>query len=291
MKLEYEDCGAALGVRVTGVDLSAPLSASLVDELRTAWMQKLVLVFPGQAISDECHIAFGRQFGELEVHASLAHRDSRNVEIYRVSNVDEQGQLIPPKDTSWQYLSQSWRWHTDSSFLEVPSMGSILHGIETTREGGNTRFCNLYAAYDDLSGDMKKHVEGLRVIHDHDFILSLAPGLSEVEDKGEYVELPPVLHPLVRVHPVTGKRSLFVSPHTMVGIDGMNDGTGRALLDELIDHATQPQYIYTHVWTDHDIVMWDNRCVMHSVEPFDNTCIRRVMHRLTLRGEEAPIAA
>jgi len=280
-----------IGATVRGVDLARPLARATVDALHALWMQHLLLVFPGQAIDDEQHVAFGRNFGELEIHPSLAHRSSRHREIYRVSNVDEAGNLIPPKDTGWQYLSQSWRWHTDSSFRAIPSKGSILHGIEITNEGGNTLFANMYAAYDALSDAVKARIEDLRVIHDHDYILGLSPQLREKEDKGSYEALPPVRHPLVRVHPVTGRRSLFLSPHTMASVEGVEPVEGRALLDELIAHATQERFVYRHRWAPHDVIMWDNRCTMHSVEPFDNASVRRVMHRVTLVGEGPPIAA
>ncbi|MCB1743762.1 MAG: TauD/TfdA family dioxygenase [Gammaproteobacteria bacterium] len=280
-----------IGTAVHGLDLSRRLEQTTVDALHALWMEHLLLVFPGQAISDEQHVAFARCFGELEIHPSFAHRSTGNQAIYRVSNVDEDGNLIPQQDNGWQYLSQSWRWHTDSSFRDIPSKGSILHGIEITRDGGNTLFANLYAAYEDLPYDMRARIDDLIVVHDHDHILSLSPLLAARKDKGRYETLPPVRHPLVQVHPVTGRRSLFLSPHTMTAVDGLGPEEGRALLDELIAHATQPRYVYRHCWEPHDVIMWDNRCTMHSVEPFDNTNLRRVMHRVTLAGEGRPIPA
>jgi len=280
-----------IGAEVRGVDLSHPLDEATRRRVHDLWMEHLVLVFPGQAISDEEHIAFGRNFGSLEIHPSLAHRSSRNVEIYRVSNVDETGRIIPPKETAWQYINLSWLWHTDSSFREVPSKGSILHGLEVTNAGGNTLFTNMYAAHDDLDADMKRRIEGKWVIHDHDHILSLSPELAAKQDKGKYDALPPVRHPLVHRHPVTGQRCLLLSPHTMSAVEGMEAKEGRALLDELIAHAIQDKYVYRHVWAKDDVIMWDNRCTMHSVEPFDNASVRRIMHRVTLVGEGKPIPA
>jgi alpha-ketoglutarate-dependent taurine dioxygenase len=280
-----------IGAEVRGLDLGEPLDPQTFDVLHALWMQHKLLIFPGQSITDEAHIAFGRRFGELEIHPSLAHRSSRNREIYRVSNVDEAGNIIPPKESAWQYINLSWLWHTDSSFREIPSKGSILHGIETTNEGGNTLFANMVAAYDDLDEAMRRRIEGLRVVHDHDFIIRQSKELSARTDKGRYDALPPVVHPLVQVHPVTRRRSLFLSPHTMVGIEGMPHDEGRALLGRLIAHAIQPRYVYRHVWSRDDVIMWDNRCTMHSVEPFDNVTVRRVMHRVTLVGEGPPIAA
>jgi alpha-ketoglutarate-dependent taurine dioxygenase len=280
-----------IGTEVRGVSLAEPLSREQFQRVHDIWMEHLLLIFPDQPITDEQHIVFGRNFGELEIHPSLAHRSSRNREIYRVSNVDEQGNIIPSKETAWQYLNLSWLWHTDSSFREIPSKGSILHGLEITNEGGNTLFANMYAAYDALSEQMKKRIEGKWVIHDHDYIISLSPELSKKQDKGKYDALPPVRHPLVQLHPVTRRRCLFLSPHTMVNIEGMDPTEGRKLLDELIAHATQDKFVYKHIWAKDDVIMWDNRCTMHAVEPFDNNTIRRIMHRVTLVGEGRPIPA
>ena len=279
-----------IGVSIEGIDLSS-LDEVSFQKIKKLWLEYLVIVFPNQNISDEDHIKFGKRFGDLEVHPSLSHRSSKNPEIYRVSNVDENGDIIPNKETSWQYLKQSWLWHTDSSFRKIPSNGSILHGISTTNEGGNTLFANMYKAYEDLDQSLKDKIKNLKVIHDHDHIISLSKELSERKNKGHYDKLDPVIHPLVRRHPSTKKPSLFLSPHTMVSIQNYDNKKGRELLDQLIDHSIQPQYVYKHSWTNHDIVMWDNRCTMHSVEPFDNNNIKRIMHRVTLVGDLEPIMA
>ena len=284
----FEKLHPTIGAKVQGIDLSI-LSDDNISKINDLWLKYLILLFPNQDISDEDHIKFGRKFGQLEKHPSLSHRSSKNPEIYRVSNVSEEGKIIPSKNTSWQYLKQSWLWHTDSSFREIPSKGSILHGISTTRKGGSTFFANMYEAYNDLDKTTKKSINNLWVIHDHDYIINLSSELKSKQNKGSYEELPPVKHPLVQTHPVTRKKSLFLSPHTMVNIDGFNETDGRKLLDELIDHSIQSNYVYKHEWTDNDIIMWDNRCTMHSVEPFDNNTIKRIMHRVTLVGENKPI--
>ena len=264
----FEKLHPTIGAKVQGIDLSI-LSDDNISKINDLWLKYLILLFPNQDISDEDHIKFGRKFGQLEKHPSLSHRSSKNPEIYRVSNVSEEGKIIPSKNTSWQYLKQSWLWHTDSSFREIPSKGSILHGISTTRKGGSTFFANMYEAYNDLDETTNP--------------IPSKPAATSYED------LPPVKHPLVQTHPVTRKKSLFLSPHTMVNIDGFNETDGRKLLDELIDHSIQSNYVYKHEWTDNDIIMWDNRCTMHSVEPFDNNIIKRIMHRVTLVGENKPI--
>ena len=279
-----------IGISIDDISLS-DLDEITLKKIKKLWLENLIIIFPNQNISDEDHITFGKKFGELEVHPSLSHRSSKYPEIYRVSNVDEEGKIIPNKETSWQYLKQSWLWHTDSSFRKIPSNGSILHGISTTNEGGNTLFANMYKAYEDLDVSMKQKIKKLKVVHDHDFIISLSEELSKRENKGNYDKLEPVIHPLVRRHPSTKRPSLFLSPHTMVKIVDYNENEGRELLDFLIEHSIQQKYVYKHIWNNNDIVMWDNRCTMHSVEPFDNNTIKRIMHRVTLVGDQEPIMA
>ena len=277
-----------IGAEVNGLDLSRPFDAATVAALRAAWLEHLLLIFPNQAITDAQQIAFARNFGELEIHPSKDHRSSAHPEIYRVANVDEQGNIMPAQSEAWRYINISWLWHSDSSFREVPSDGSILHGISTTREGGQTMFCNLYAVYEALDEAMKHRIHGLRVRHSHDAVLSRGQSL---EHNAKYDTLRPVWHPLVRRHPETGRLSLFISPHTMDAVDGMDEAEGRALLDELIAFAQQDRFVYRHEWTKDDIIMWDNRCTMHAVTPFDNTSIRRIMHRTTLMGSGPVLAA
>lgn len=277
-----------IGAEVRGVDLARPLDDETFAEVHRAWLDHMLLVFPDQRISDEQQIAFARRFGELEIHPSKHHRSSRHPEIYRVANVDEQGNILPPEGEAWRYLNLTWLWHSDSSFRAVPSTGSILHGLEVTSDGGETLFCNLSAAYDALPEATKARIAGLEVRHDHDAVLRRGQGITR---DARYEALPPVRHPLVRRHPETGRPSLFISPHTMDGVEGMDRAEGDALLDELIRHATQDRFVYRHRWAPHDVIFWDNRCTMHAVTPYDNAHVRRVMHRTTIVGDGPVLAA
>jgi alpha-ketoglutarate-dependent taurine dioxygenase len=274
---------------IDGLDLSRKLDIITFARLHRAWMNNPVLIFPGQAITDAQQIDFAKRFGDLEVHPSIAHRSSAHPEIYRVSNVDEADRIMAPKSTEWRYLELTWLWHTDSSFREIPSMGSVLHGIEIPPEGGDTLFADMTAAYEALPNDERERARRLRVIHDHDHILSLSKGLAERENKGSYEELPPVSHPLVRRHPITGRRSLMLSPHTMSGVEGLGEAEGRSLLDALTAHATEDRFVYRHQWRGDDVLMWDNRCTMHAVMPYDSVAHRRIMHRTTIVGDAAPV--
>lgn len=279
-----------IGAEIRGVDLARPIEDATIRAIEQAWLEHLLLIFPEQPITDEQQIVFARRFGELEIHPSKDHRSSRHPEIYRVANVDEQGNILPPEGEAWRYLNITWLWHSDSSFRSVPSNGSILHGIEITGAGagGETLFCNLYAVYDALPEQTRKRIDTLRVVHSHDAVLRRGQGIAK---SGKYEDIPQVEQPLVRRHPVTGRRSLFISPHTMDGVVGMSEEEGTALLDELIAFATQDRFVYRHTWARHDVIMWDNRCTMHAVTPYDNTSVKRIMHRTTLVGDAPVLAA
>jgi taurine dioxygenase len=271
-----------IGAEIRGIGLRQVDDAAF-RRIYDAWLEHLLLIFPEQDVTDEEQIAFARRFGELEIHPSREHRSSRHPEIYRVSNVDEHGNIMPQESTGWRYMNLTWLWHTDSSFREVPSMGSILHGIEVPPDGGDTLFANMYAVYEALADDVKERIRGLRVLHSHDQVLSHDQKLKTAS--GDYTELPPVYHPLVRRHPVTGRLSLFLSPHTMARIEGLTEDEGRSLLDELTAFATQDRFVYRHHWRTDDVIFWDNRCTMHAVMPYDAATLRRVMHRTTIVGD------
>ena len=289
--LTTRDLHPVIGTEAVGYSITRHLDPQQIDAIKQLWLSHPVLIFRNQDISDSEHIEFARHFGEVELHPSISHRASHNPEIYRVSNVDETGQILPQQSNEWLYINLSWRWHTDSSFRQVPSKGSILHGIEVLPTGGDTLFANMYIAYEELDDKLKNKITGLTVTHSHDHILSLSNDLHRRQNRGEYTKLPPVAHPLVRIHPETGKPSLFLSPHTMTGIVQLPGQQGMTLLDALIAHATQDRFVYRHRWQPHDVVMWDNRCTMHAVTPFDDQTQRRIMHRTTIVGDEAPIAA
>ena len=276
-----------IGAEIRGIDLGQ-VDDDAFRRIYDAWLEHLLLVFPEQDVTDEEQIAFARRFGELEIHPSPEHRSSRHPEIYRVSNVDEHGNIMPQESKGWRYMNLTWLWHTDSSFREVPSMGSILHGIEVPPDGGDTLFANMYAVYEALSDDLKERLRGLRVLHSHDQVLSHDQMLKTAG--ADYSRLPPVHHPLVRRHPVTGRLSLFLSPHTMERIEGPTDAEGRRLLDELTAFATQDRFVYRHHWQKDDVIFWDNRCTMHAVMPYNAANLRRVMHRATIVGDGPVIA-
>jgi taurine dioxygenase len=280
----------ALGAEVRGIDMHRPLDAETAKAVRDAWTRHLVLVFPDQQISDQEHVAFTRHFGEPEIfhQTSLSLRSDRVREIFLVSNVDEAGRLMRPSEPSQKQLSSSRQWHTDSSYRPMPSVGSLLHGIEISRTGGITQFINMYMVYDDLPESLRRHVEGRRARHDFGMLhrITGAPPPSAEEQAA----MPPVWHPLVRRHPVSGRKSLYISSIYNDAIEDMDDRAASRLLEELTAFSEQPKYMYRHVWEPHDVLMWDNRCTVHAVTPHDPD-ERRVMHRTTIVGNEPVIAA
>jgi alpha-ketoglutarate-dependent taurine dioxygenase len=280
----------AIGSEVVGFDIAGELDAERVADLRRAWREHPLLIFPGQRVTDARHIDFGRHFGDLEVHPSAEHRSREHPEIYRISNVGDDGLVIAAETPASRYLGLTWRWHSDSSFRTFPSTGSILHGIRVTEQGGETLFCNLTRVYADLPAALRQRVAGLRVVHSHDHILSLSPGLAE-ENAANYADLPPVIHPLVRLHPETGAPALFISPHTMERVEGWTVEDSRGLFDELISFATEERFVYRHQWLPDDVIMWDNRCTMHAVTPYDMANEPRIMHRVTIAGSDPVLPA
>lgn len=278
----------SLAAIVKGLLISDRLDRRELAVIQELWLQYPVLVMRNQEITDKQQIDFAKNFGALEIHPSVSHRSSKFPEIYRVSNVDENNQIMKTDSVTWQYLELTWLWHTDSSFRKIPSMGSILRSIEIPASGGETLFSDMTGAFEALPKKDQKQMEKLQVIHSHDFIISRSKWLSKQSDKGSYEDLPKVKHPLVRQHPITKKKSLFLSPHTMENIDGFSKEAGRDLLQTLITHATQAQFVYKHKWCVNDVLMWDNRCTMHAVLPYDSVTERRIMHRTTIVGEFQP---
>ena len=280
----------ALGAEIRGVDLRQPIDGATQHAVHEAWMKHLVVVFPDQPITDQEHVAFTRHFGEPEIfhQTSLSLRSDRVREIFLVSNVDENDRLMKPSEPSQKQLSSSRQWHTDSSYRPTPSVGSLLHGIEISRTGGITQFINMYKVYDDLPEDLRRQVEGRKARHDFGMLARLVgnPPPPESERKA----MPPVWHPMVRRHPVTGRKSLYISSIYNDAIEGMDDKPARRLIEELSEFAAQPEYMYRHVWAPHDVLMWDNRCTVHAVTPHDPE-ERRVMHRTTIVGTEPVMAA
>ena len=278
----------SLGAEVRGVDFTKPLADDVVAGILSAWADHLVLVFPDQPVSDQQHVDVTRYFGQPEVFHQDILKSTTVAEIFRVSNTDEDGNIMPSSHPTMKQLSGARKWHTDSSYREKPAIGSLLHGIEVSRTGGLTCFTNMYAVYEALPDKLKSKIEGRKARHDFE-MLSRELGARRPTEE-ERAAMPAIWQPLVRIHPVTGRKSLYISPIYNDAIEGMDDAEAVDLVAELTAFAEQEQFVYRHQWESHDIVMWDNRCTMHYVTPHDPT-ERRVMHRTTIAGDERVIAA
>jgi len=268
--------------RVTGLDLSKPLDEGDFGQVQEAFNRYAVLVFPEQRLTDDQQIAFSERFGPLET--SLRKDRPRRIDNPRVSdisNVDERDRVFDPDDERALYNAGNRLWHTDSSFKRVPAMASLLSGREVPPSGGETEYCDLRGAWDALPDDRKRGLE--RLVAEHSFVYSRALiGYDQFTD-AERAAVPPVPQAVVRTHPASGRKSLYLGSHAS-HIIGRPVEEGRALLRELLDFATQPQFVYRHVWRQHDLVMWDNRCVLHRGRPWDEQRHRRIMHRTTVAG-------
>jgi alpha-ketoglutarate-dependent 2,4-dichlorophenoxyacetate dioxygenase len=268
--------------RVTGLDLSNQLDEGDFGQVRDAFHRYAVVVFPEQALTDDEQIAFSERFGSLEV--SLRKDRQRRIDnprISDISNVDEKDRVFDPDDERAIYNAGNRLWHSDSSFKRVPAMASLLSGREVPPEGGETEYADLRGAWDALPADRQRGLPSL--VAEHSFVYSRGLiGYDQFTD-AERAAVPPVPQAVVRTHPATGRKSLYLGSHAS-HILGRPVDEGRALLRELLEFATQPQFVYRHVWRQHDLVMWDNRCVLHRGRPWDERRYRRVMHRTTVAG-------
>ncbi len=290
MPIEITPLTPQIGACLTGIDARRALTPAEVEAIDEGMNRHAVLVLPGQAITDEQQLAFTRNFGPLEEGANSTVRNSelRLAPAFAdVSNLDKEGQKLA-RDNKRRMASLGNRlWHSDASFRVVPANYSILSGRIVTTAGGNTEFADMRAAYDALDAAAKAEIEDL--ICEHSLIYSRSQlGFTEFLPD-ERVAMKPVRHRLVRTHSGSGRKSLFLSAHIGT-IVGWPQPEAMAFICDLMEHATQPQFVYAHRWTQHDLVLWDNRATMHRVRRFDDLNIVRDMRRTTTRGD-GPTAA
>ncbi len=274
-----------LGAEVTGIDLARPLAADEFAEIERAFNRHAVLVFPGQPLTDDQQIAFSRLFGPLETSPEYAGSKKSRLgrpEIADISNLDPDGRVMTAADQRLLFNRGNQLWHTDSSFKYVPARCSLLSAREIPPVGGETEFADMRAAYDALPEEKKRALDGLVVEHSIFRSRSLI-GFTEFNEEIQR-ELPPVQQLLVRRHPGSGRKTLYLASHAS-HIIGWPVEEGRTLIEELIAFATEPRFVYQHRWRVGDLVMWDDRCTMHRGRPYDDTRYRRDMHRTTVSDE------
>ena len=273
-RFEIEPLGAYFSAQVSGVDLSKQLDDETVAELQSAFVENEVLVFRNQVISTEDQIRFGKLFGELTVHP-FAPSSGDRPEVIVFDNKEDN----PPYGTDV--------WHSDETFRECPPQATCLRALQVPQVGGDTIFASMTAAYEGLSDRKKNLISGLEAVHDiKPFKKLFANDEAGRKQLQQYeMQFPPISHPIVRTHPVTARKSLFVNPQFTLYVKNMDENESRSLLLELFDLVKVPEYQYRHHWYDDTVVLWDNRSVQHYAV-HDYWPKRRHMERITIGGDK-----
>lgn len=266
-QLKVVPTGGALGAEIQGLDLSHPFPEETVNAVRQAFLDHCVIFFRQQDISEEDQVRFTRYFGQPVPHVR-SQPDRPIEEIFIISNVKENGQLIGALGNS------EIAFHSDLAYMPQPGTISILYAVELPNQGGETHWANGYAAYEALDDATKERLKGLRATHRHH---------RDEQNPPEVVD-----HPIVCTHPETGRKTLYVSPHFAKTILELEEAEGSELLDSLINHAIQPEFVWTHDWQVGDLIMWDNRPTMHRREDFPEDQ-RRIMKRTQVFNDEVPV--
>jgi alpha-ketoglutarate-dependent 2,4-dichlorophenoxyacetate dioxygenase len=290
MAIAIRQLHPAFAGEVSGVDCSRPLAPDEVTAIEAGMDRYAVLVFRDQDLNDERQLAFTRHFGELENYKTPGHI-RRNADqrlgpgLADFSNLDKDGNIISAEDRVWFFKLGDRLWHSDSSFRPIPAKYSLLSGRVLPSWGANTDFADMRAAYDALDPRTKAEVEPLVCLHSLRYSRE-AIGFTDLTED-EIAAFRPVRQRLVRTHPVTGRKSLFLASHAGA-IEGWTIPEARMFLHELTEHATQREFVYSHEWRVGDLVMWDNRQTMHRARRFDRNEVRDV-RRTTLAGDVATI--
>jgi alpha-ketoglutarate-dependent taurine dioxygenase len=276
----------ACGATITGVRL-AEIDEVAFSQVLAAWHSYGVAVFPGQHLDEAAHVAFTRRLGALE-NTNLRDRDSeKRPTTLTLANINRRGELVTdPEHKLNRFLSSNGHWHSDSSFKRISAKASMLAALQVPSEGGETEYADMRAAYDALDDATRQRLDGLFVFHSAAYSQTAAMGSGSPLHPDEEKNLPPVRQPLVRVHEPTARRSLFIGRHAQY-IENFDPAEGRALLDRLLETACQPPRVYRHRWSVGDVVLWDNRCMLHRGHPWD-FAQPRVMRRTTVAGEPPP---
>ncbi len=284
---------------IKGADLSRDIDMPTQRAIEQAMDEYAVCVLPEQDLDDDRQIAFARRYGPLENAAAVAtqvkpgvvNKRIRHTEIFDVSNLDENGNIMRSDDARWRYRQANELWHTDSSFRQKSASWSMLHARIVPPSGGDTYFADTRAAYDALPEAMKRKLDGL--VAEHSIWHSRGQRGGYVPSEQERASRPPAQHPLVRRHPGSGRKALYIASHAS-HILGWPQDDGKALLDELMAFATAPRFVYAHKWQVGDLVIWDNRCTMHRASQFESDEHVREMRRTTVidvKGDAPAVAA
>jgi taurine dioxygenase len=267
-----------LGAELSGVILADDMSDATFRAIYAAFLRYQVLLFPPQDVPPARQVAFARRFGEVQIHVMSQYHADGFPELYRLSNLDENGKpngRHPDKGTL--------EWHTDGSWSRVSGQATIIYGEVMPETGGETHFCDMYEAYERLTPAWKSRIAGLRAVHNLDFSRTRRHGEDPMTEEQRRAK-PPVDQPVVRTHPETGRRCIYLGDHAE-SIVSMPYTEGRALIEELNALAVHADLTYEHRWQPRELILWDNRCVMHRATAYDPTTQGRVIRRCTVLGE------
>jgi taurine dioxygenase len=283
MPFSVTKCDAALGAEI-GVDLARPIDDATFREIESAFHNNIVVFFRGQGLSNEQHIEFSRRFGELEVHIVKKYLLPGYPEILLVSNIKNEA------DEHIGLADAGFTWHSDVSYRQFPSRCSLLYAKEVPhRDGvalGDTVFANCIAAYEALPAATKRLLEGRKAIHRYSSRRRVADSPRPKLTPAQLAETPDIAHPIVRTHPYTGRKAIYVTAGECIGIEGMPEAAALDLIAELDSHCVKPKFLYRHRWRVGDLVMWDNASAMHLAICDYALPERRLMHRTTVIGSQ-----
>ena len=286
-RLTVRPIGSTFAAEVTDMPIHGDVSPEQMQDFVNLLHRYRVLVVPAGSLDPGDLVAFSRRFGPLEIHSRIENTLPDHREIFCVGNVERAGMKA-------SFSRGVEQWHGDSSFREIPSDASLFYGEIVPPEGAETLFADVTAAYRTLDPALKARINGLQAVHSLETLHHW--GQRQNPDRTPLPSdmaagFPPVRQPLVRVHPATGAKSLYVCPAVISHIEGLDEREGAALIETLITHATQPHFVYTHRWQQGDLVMWDNRAVLHTASLFDHTRYQRLMYRTTVAGNAPGLAA
>jgi taurine dioxygenase len=287
MPLSATPLAPPLGARIEPIDLREPLSEDQFAEIVAALHRYHVLVFPGQDLPPEAHVAFSARFGELHVDDETPSRGNPYMTIF--GNVDPLGDAFTPPSNALDLQE----WHSDHSHRPIQAMGSMLYGRVVPDIGGETWFANMHLAFDALPGDLRRRIEGRSAVHTAaalvDYRAAVDPTAKPLTQE-DRAAIPEVIHPLVKIHPITFRPALYFGSQIVDRIVGLSKAESRALILDLTAHVTQDRFVYRHKWTKGDLVFWDNRSVAHTGTNYDRRRYGRLMQRTTILNTAAALA-
>ena len=278
---EIRPLPGGIGAEIVGIDLGHALNANDFARVHRAHLDHHLVVFRDQRITPQQHIDFSRRFGKLMIHVLHQFHLQGHPEILIVSNIVEDGKPVGLGDAG-KY------WHSDISYKPLPSLGSLLHAQELPSEGGDTLFADMHVAYDTLPTHLRKAIDGRHAVHS--YLAKYGQMQKEANwrptlSAEQLAQVKEVVHPVVRTHPETGRKALFVSEGFTTRIEGLPDDESLQILDELFAHSIKPEHIYRHQWHEHDLVFWDNRSLIH-LAGGTPTHLRRKLYRTTIEGDK-----